>query len=874
MKKIALSALCLGMLVTVSQATLNKDAMMGVDKTQSAQSLGNSKLGISILGNVTNDKSVFANGQIYQHNGTINVDEFWGASFYPSIALGIWDYFDFGLAMPIYYDKASGDDGAGIDGGINVAGIGDLRTTLKIRMPLPEDQVFDVAAVLGADWGTVLNNHQGLWIRQPEYVNTKTNAAQAYGIKQTTLRGILAATIDFDKLDDGIPLQIHLNGGYRYLYNADAYADYVTSASAALEFFPVEFISIFGEYYRDFVPNDIPTVNGSLNTSEVTGALVFHFPVGLDIHLGANMFLGDKNVYIMPVSSEQQNAENNVTSYGSRVNPKYSFYGGITWAGYLLPQDRDGDGVTDAEDKCPDEPGHVKNQGCPLGEPDLDQDGICDPWVSEKGLLSEFTEVCDGIDKCPNQAGAGDDGCPLDNPDPDGDHVCDAWVSQKNMLDKFTGVCEGIDNCPAQQGPVSNMGCPEDNPDADGDGLCDPWVSQKNKLAEFANVCKGYDECPGEAGPTANKGCAWPDPDVDGDGLCDEWVTQKKMGYFFENPTDSTVKQCKGVDKCPAEYGPVDNDGCPLDNPDGDGDGVCDEWVTQKKMTDRFADVCQGIDKCPSEKGSLKTNGCPLDNPDADGDSVCDAWVSQKKMEAQFANVCKGIDNCPNEPGPLVNNGCPLDDPDLDKDSVCDPWVSQKGMQDIFKDVCTGVDKCPLDAGSPKNNGCPLDDPDPDHDGVCDAWVTQKKMLDKFKGVCTGLDHCPLDSGSVKGNGCPAPEIKENVKLEGVTFNSGKSVLTSNAKKVLKQIAEQLNAPENLKVNIEIHGHTDNVGKPAKNKTLSLKRAQAVVNYLATHGVARSRMQAFGHGDEQPVADNSTAEGREENRRIEMHRVE
>ncbi len=243
-------------------------------------------------------------------------------------------------------------------------------------------------------------------------------------------------------------------------------------------------------------------------------------------------------------------------------------------------------------------------------------------------------------------------------------------------------------------------------------------------------------------------------------------------------------------------------------------------------------------------------------------------------MLDQVKNICHGIDKCPAEPGPAVTGGCPTEDPDIDKDSVCASWVTEKGMLDVFKNQCHGVDKCPLDAGPADNNGCPLDNPDQDKDGVCDAWVTQKKMLDRFKDVCTGIDHCPLDSGSVANKGCPVQEIKENVKLEGVTFKSGSSILETNAKKVLKQVAEQLLAPENSKVNIEIHGHTDNVGKPAKNKTLSQQRAQSVVNYLASQGVPKSRMKAFGHGDEEPVADNSTAEGREQNRRIEMHRVE
>ena len=153
------------------------------------------------------------------------------------------------------------------------------------------------------------------------------------------------------------------------------------------------------------------------------------------------------------------------------MNPKFTVYGGITWSGFLLAQDRDGDGVTDDEDKCPDDVGHRLNQGCPLGNPDADEDGVCDAWVAEKGFESEFSEVCEGVDQCPSEAGEGDDGCPLDNPDADQDGVCDPWVSQKKMLKKFASVCEGIDDCPAQAGSPAFNGCPTKQPDPDGDGL-------------------------------------------------------------------------------------------------------------------------------------------------------------------------------------------------------------------------------------------------------------------------------------------------------------------------------------------------------------------------------------------------------------------
>ena len=375
--------------------------------------------------------------------------------------------------------------------------------------------------------------------------------------------------------------------------------------------------------------------------------------------------------------------------------------------------------------------------------------------------------------------------------------------------------------------------------------------------------------CPGEAGPVANKGCPWPDPDVDGDGLCDAWVTEKQLGYFFENPTDPNMKQCKGVDKCPAEYGPIENEGCPLGNPDSDQDSVCDAWVSERGMLDDYKSVCTGVDKCPNEKGPLATDGCPTEDPDVDHDGVCDAWVTQKGMQDVFKDVCTGLDKCPYDSGSVKNDGCPLDNPDSDKDGVCDAWVTQKGMLEMFADVCTGLDKCPFDSGSVSNNGCPLDNPDSDADGVCDPWVTQKGMLDMFAGQCSGLDKCPFEAGSPDADGCPVEEIK----LE-VYFASGKAKLTANSKRTLRELAKKLNSKERKDERYQILGYTDDRGNDKSNLKLSQKRADAVVTELVKNGVDKSRLEAVGMGEADPVADNSTAEGRELNRRIMMKRVQ
>ncbi len=102
----------------------------------------------------------------------------------------------------------------------------------------------------------------------------------------------------------------------------------------------------------------------------------------------------------------------------------------------------------------------------------------------------------------------------------------------------------------------------------------------------------------------------------------------------------------------------------------------------------------------------------------------------------------------------------------------------------------------------------------------------------------------------------------------GILFATGSSTLSADAQESLSKFAQTLlNNPE---TNIAVSGHTDNTGSDAINNPLSEKRAASVVNFLVSKGVASSRMTSVGNGSNQPVASNSTAEGRTKNRRVEI----
>ena len=106
------------------------------------------------------------------------------------------------------------------------------------------------------------------------------------------------------------------------------------------------------------------------------------------------------------------------------------------------------------------------------------------------------------------------------------------------------------------------------------------------------------------------------------------------------------------------------------------------------------------------------------------------------------------------------------------------------------------------------------------------------------------------------------------VMPENVTFATGSAVLSDNAQFALNTAAQTLvQYPDTT---LTINGHTDNTGSDAVNNPLSQHRAQTVAYYLQSRGVAASRLAVYGYGSHMPVASNATAEGRAQNRRVEI----
>lgn len=102
----------------------------------------------------------------------------------------------------------------------------------------------------------------------------------------------------------------------------------------------------------------------------------------------------------------------------------------------------------------------------------------------------------------------------------------------------------------------------------------------------------------------------------------------------------------------------------------------------------------------------------------------------------------------------------------------------------------------------------------------------------------------------------------------GVYFDTDKFNINTASEQNLNKLAAILK--EYPKSNILVEGHTDNVGAESYNLTLSKNRAQAVTNYLVTNGISAGRLDTKWYGESQPKFDNSTAEGRAKNRRVEI----
>jgi OOP family OmpA-OmpF porin len=226
-------------------------------------------------------------------------------------------------------------------------------------------------------------------------------------------------------------------------------------------------------------------------------------------------------------------------------------------------------------------------------------------------------------------------------------------------------------------------------------------------------------------------------------------------------------------------------------------------------------------DECPNTPPGVEVTarGCEIQRIDSDSDND---------------RVPDSKDECPNTPpgAPVSPTGCSLDS-DMDG-------------------VMTDVDRCPGSRpGADVNEyGC---ENDVDKDGVVDH---HDRCLDTRPGAKVDVYGC---------------EIRDIISLPGVNFQTGSDLLAPGAGDLIEIAAKTLNNNQDLL--IEVAGHTDSQGSDISNLGLSDRRAKTVYDYLFMYGVDPKRMTFKGYGESEPIADNSTSEGRAVNRRVELRVV-
>lgn len=158
-------------------------------------------------------------------------------------------------------------------------------------------------------------------------------------------------------------------------------------------------------------------------------------------------------------------------------------------------------------------------------------------------------------------------------------------------------------------------------------------------------------------------------------------------------------------------------------------------------------------------------------------------------------------------------------------------------------------------------------------DGFAHILLPEGEIFDiSYKDFFVETDYAILEIPSEEGLIYYEVEViyepAQIFRLENVYFDFGKATLRTDSYKSLNELVDMLKTKSNI--NIEIGGHTDNVGDDQNNLILSQNRAESVRKYLISKGITATRIEAKGYGELKPIANNDSEEGRQMNRRTEV----
>lgn len=338
------------------------------------------------------------------------------------------------------------------------------------------------------------------------------------------------------------------------------------------------------------------------------------------------------------------------------------------------------------------------------------------------------------------------------------------------------------------------------------------------------------------------------DNDSDEDGLMRS--REKELGTDPENSDTDGDELSDGDELNRSRTNPL--------RKDSDGDGLSDGDEFLKYRTDpNNAD--SDSDKLSDAEEVMKTETNPLAS-DTDGDGLND-WDEKMTHKSDPLKTDSDGDGLSDGEEVLRFKTDPLK-ADTDGDGLSDGYEIQKSKTDPFKadsdgDVLSDGDEVQKYRTDPLKN-------DTDGDGSNDGL----EVLNYTNPLDPKIPAKVVSPPAAEGL---KAEIGKAIVLEGVTFRPGSAVVQPESEAALARALSTF--IENPTIEVEIAGYTDNTGNAGKNIQLSQRRADAVKLWLIQRGIPAARIKAKGYGSADPVADNSTAEGRAQNRRIEFIRT-
>ena len=487
-------ALWCSLLLVTGQVHADSGGFRGVGRVQPASTYGRLWLDLSLAGTYATGSDYVAGpapGVRPQHNG-LPVNEVIRPphllSACGAAALGITDRWDLVLSLPFQYDYPGFRERSS-------AGAGDLSLATRIAAP-PLAGVIHHSLLAGLLLPT---GSDGGWLPhrvQHTMVNDTATVSSFHSWGRPVVRILGLWTLGL--WGRGVPLSLHLNAGALLVPGASQHA---VTGGVAIESSPLEVLTLSIEAWSQVRAGALWNRSEMLRDRimlspgvRIVSPAGFALDVGGDICLSA-LAGGPRTVW------RTVDERGDTWLYSTGAAPRFGVRLGFGWGGYLVPRDRDGDGIPDPLDRCPDEPedfdGFEDEDGCP--DPDNDGDGVFDfedqcPDDPEDFDNFEDEDGCPDLDNDRDGIADVDDSCPEEPEDIDGFEDEDGCPDYDNDRD---GILDAQDQCPDDPEDFDNFedddGCPER--DNDRDGIPDLSDLCPNDPETF-NGYKDEDGCP------------------------------------------------------------------------------------------------------------------------------------------------------------------------------------------------------------------------------------------------------------------------------------------------------------------------------------------------------------------------------------------